>query len=618
MEPVVGVTLIRNLGGGGWHRLKGRRLRAAALLGLPFAIALSTALALSSSHVAHQPPTALFYGYSITVPICVGFYWWVRRPESGMGNLLCLLGFTFALSSLQSSDNALLYTLGVATDVPLTLLVFAIPLAYPHGRLETRVDKLLVGVLGGVLLVATGSWLLSEAQVASSLPLIACASACPANAFQVITFPPGTTTTLQLIAYTVLAAIALGVLLSFLDRARRQPMAIRRMAGGLAATSLVVLPALMVFALSSAALAPTDAIVETAAVLLIGALMLYPAGFAVPLIQADLEAASAMRSLLHDLAKDPSADRWRQQLAALLDDPSVKVGYWRAGSARYVEGDGTELVRRQDDGRVWIPIERDSQPMAAIAVDGAIAVDPGLQRALAEATAVAVAADRVRDTRAELEFRAAEAAEYERERIARELRGGPQQRLAAMRVQLAIAGENGAAGHELAEVGRDLDRAILELREVIWTAEPAVVTRRGVGPALRRMAQWAPLPIHVFDRELRRHPSDAEMAVYYCCLEAIQNAAKHAGPGASVTIRLADDQPDGIRFTISDDGVGFNPGGQPRGTGLHNMRERVGLMGGHISIARGPAGGTIVSGAVRGTPPMPITAPGTDGEAARC
>src|SRR6185369_16796947 len=106
-----------------------------------------------------------------------------------------------------------------------------------------------------------------------------------------------------------------------------------------------------------------------------------------------------------------------------------------------------------------------------------------------------------------------------------------------------IATENGDAKLEFAEVGRDLERAMRELREVIWTAEPSVVTRGGVGRALRAVRQRAPIRIHVFDSELHRHPTDAEMAVYYCCLEAIQNAVKHAGPGATVTIRLADDFP---------------------------------------------------------------------------
>ena len=618
MEPVVEVKHIPNFRGLISNRPDSRALHASVLLALPFALTLSTALALGSNHVQHAPLTALFYGYSITVPIAVAVYWWMRRPESGMGNLLCLLGLTFAFSSLQSSDNSLLYSIGVLADAPLTLLVFALPLAYPSGRLSSRVDRFLMSLLAGVLLVATGAWLLSTKEVASSLPLMACAAACPPNAFQMITLPPGTTDVLRLVAYTTFAAIALGVLLSFIERASHQPVAIRHMARGLAATSLVVLPALMVFVLASAALAPTDAIVQTAAVALAAAVMLYPVGFAVPLILADLDAAEAMRSLLHDLAADPSANHWRQQLARVLEDPSVKVGYWRAGSARYVSADGTELVKPEGDGRYWIPVEHDSQPVAAIAVDGTLAVDPELERALAGATAVAVAADRGRDARAELQFRAAEAPEYERERMARELQAGTHQRLAALRVQVAIASESGDADSGLAEVGRDLERAIAELREVIWTAEPSVVTRGGVGRALRSVRQWAPLPIHVFDRELHRHSTDAEMAVYYCCLEAIQNAGKHAGLGATVTIRLSDDYPDGIRFTISDDGVGFDPATAQRGAGLQNMRERITLMGGQLTVARRREGGTVVSGTVRDLPPMPMMARGTDGEAAQC
>jgi signal transduction histidine kinase len=256
--------------------------------------------------------------------------------------------------------------------------------------------------------------------------------------------------------------------------------------------------------------------------------------------------------------------------------------------------------------------------MAAISIDGATAMDPELERALADTTAVAVAAERILDARADLEFRAAEAAGKERERMAREVQGGTQQRLAAMRVQLAIATETGSANREFAEVERDLERAIRELRDVIWTAEPSTVTRGGVGRALRGVRQWAPIPIHVFDNELHRHPTDAEMAVYYCCLEAIQNVVKHAGPGATVTIRLADNHPDGIRFSIADDGVGFDAAGIKRGAGLQNMRERVTGMGGQVTVVRGRLSGTLVSGGVRDRPPVPVTASVTEAEAAPC
>ena len=560
----------------------------------------------------------MFYGYSIVVPVGVGVYWWLRRPDSGMGTLLYVLGILFAIASWQSSDNSVVYTIGVAANAPLTVLLFALPLAYPGGRLDTRVDRLLIGSLAVVLMLVTGAWLLSASEIASGVPLVSCVALCPANAFQVLTLPAGADGVLAALSYALFAVIALGVVLSFAGRLRRQPQAMRRMARGLTATSLLLLPAVGIFALGSVLLAPTDALLETAAVLMVAAVVLYPVGFAVPLIEADLDSAGAMRSLLHDLAADPSASSWRQHLATLLDDPSVKVGYWRAGSARYVAADGAELIEPHGDGRYWIPIERDSQRVAAISIDGATLMDPELERAVADTTAVAVAAERVLDARADLEFRAAEAAGYERERMAREVQAGTQQRLAAMRVQLAVATETGSANPEFAEVGRDLERAIRELRDVIWTAEPSTVTRGGVGRALRGVRQWAPIPIHVFDSELHRHPTDAEMAVYYCCLEAIQNAVKHAGPGATVTIRLADNHPDGIRFSITDDGIGFDAAGVQSGAGLRNMRERVTGMGGEVTVSRGRLGGTLVSGGVRDRPPIPVMAPVAAAEAAPC
>src|SRR6185369_16120034 len=136
MERFFGVQLIHNLSRGSSRRLSSRAMRMPSLLVVPFALAISTALALSSNHLEHGPLTALFYGYSIAVPTGVGVYWWLRRPDSGLGDLLFLLGILFAIASWQSSDNSILYTIGVAANAPLTLLVFALPLAYPGGRLE--------------------------------------------------------------------------------------------------------------------------------------------------------------------------------------------------------------------------------------------------------------------------------------------------------------------------------------------------------------------------------------------------------------------------------------------------------------------------------------------------
>lgn len=156
MERSVGVDLIRNLSEPVSRRLKSHAMRMPSLLVVPFALAISTALALSSNHVQHAPLTALFYGYSIVVPVGVGVYWWLRRPDSGMGTLLYVLGILFAIASWQSSDNSVVYTIGVAANAPLTVLLFALPLAYPGGRLDTRVDRLLIGSLAVVLMLVTG------------------------------------------------------------------------------------------------------------------------------------------------------------------------------------------------------------------------------------------------------------------------------------------------------------------------------------------------------------------------------------------------------------------------------------------------------------------------------
>jgi signal transduction histidine kinase len=94
-----------------------------------------------------------------------------------------------------------------------------------------------------------------------------------------------------------------------------------------------------------------------------------------------------------------------------------------------------------------------------------------------------------------------------------------------------------------------------------------------------------------------RHAPELESAVYYCCAEAIQNATKHGGPGVHVTVTLRED-PEELSFEVSDDGTGFDPAQPNGGTGLQNMRDRVGALDGRVSISKERDRGTSVSGAV--------------------
>lgn len=88
--------------------------------------------------------------------------------------------------------------------------------------------------------------------------------------------------------------------------------------------------------------------------------------------------------------------------------------------------------------------------------------------------------------------------------------------------------------------------------------------------------------------------------MYFCCLEALQNAAKHAGEGARAHVTLA--QEDGVlAFEVADDGQGFEPSTVAASMGLQNMADRIGALGGALKIDSAPGGGTRISGTIPAT-----------------
>jgi signal transduction histidine kinase len=118
-----------------------------------------------------------------------------------------------------------------------------------------------------------------------------------------------------------------------------------------------------------------------------------------------------------------------------------------------------------------------------------------------------------------------------------------------------------------------------------------------VAEALASVTDGGALPVDIRDDGLPRHPEGVELTVYFCCLEALQNAAKHAGPGASAVVRLGEDR-DGVHFTVVDDGVGFDPAAVERTGGLTNMADRAAAAGGTLRVESSPGHGTHVIGHV--------------------
>ena len=198
--------------------------------------------------------------------------------------------------------------------------------------------------------------------------------------------------------------------------------------------------------------------------------------------------------------------------------------------------------------------------------------------------------------------RVAAATDAERGRIARDLHDGAQQRLTAIRLELGILGEtldggDRAAAVKVAELRGELDGALEDLRELVQGLDPPLLASDGLYVALSAAARRAGMPVTVDGKDLGRVPRSIESAAYFCCLEAIQNAAKHGGGEARASVRLTTQ--DGVlAFRVRDDGIGFDADLVNPGHGLINMSDRLDALGGHVDVSSIPGHGTTVLGQI--------------------
>jgi signal transduction histidine kinase len=203
--------------------------------------------------------------------------------------------------------------------------------------------------------------------------------------------------------------------------------------------------------------------------------------------------------------------------------------------------------------------------------------------------------DELRRSRA----RIATAAAAERRRLERELHDGAQNRLVALQIRLGIAQEQAEApdvARLLAELGDQAEAVGEELRRIARGIYPALLATYGLAEALTAEARHSGVAVEILASRVGSSTPEVELAVYLCCLEAMQNAAKHAGRDARVTVRLSGDE-DELTFSVEDDGCGFEPA-SAEGSGLAGMEDRIAPLGGRLQVSSTPGDGTIVTGAV--------------------
>lgn len=206
------------------------------------------------------------------------------------------------------------------------------------------------------------------------------------------------------------------------------------------------------------------------------------------------------------------------------------------------------------------------------------------------------------------------AGDEERVRLEQDLHDGAQQRLVSLSVQLRLAAELAEEGQAptseaLMAMHHSATEAVEELRELAQGVYPARLNELGLTRSLRAVARRSPIAIDIVDTTSEEIDESTTIALYFVCLEAIQNATKHGDADTTLEIVLAADGDD-LVVTITDDGPGFDPDERADSRGLLNMADRVGALGGDLTIDSAPGRGTTVTARLPHTLTVPAEVAG--------
>jgi signal transduction histidine kinase len=193
------------------------------------------------------------------------------------------------------------------------------------------------------------------------------------------------------------------------------------------------------------------------------------------------------------------------------------------------------------------------------------------------------------------------AQDEERRKLERNLHDGAQQQLVALAVKLRLAEQLADRDAEraqtlIASLQQDTQDALENLRDLARGIYPPLLADKGLGPALEGQASKASIPVEITDDGVGRYPQEIEAAVYFCCLEALQNVQKYAN-ASRAEVRLSSGA-GGLTFEVTDDGAGFDPAATGYGTGLQGMADRLDAIGGALEVRSAPARGTTIVGTV--------------------
>lgn len=517
-----------------------------------------------------------------------GLIAWHRRPDNRSGVLMTLTGFAFFVQPLLLQlDGAIPQTLGHwFADLWFLFFVPLLLTFLTRGRLQTRLDRALVGVVAAEVFVLAPLYL----TVAPDVPTLL-----------LITPHPGVAAvidTTQRIAFAGVSLSTAAVLAARFHAATGPGR--RALLPGLAGVACLLLyVALLVLDIVAGPdrTSPAAEVVSWIAAL---SIVTVPLAFLAGLLRSRL-ARGGLAALFRELRTVQPPDL-QPALARALGDPSLVIAF-PVGGGLLTDAAGTPVVLPGPGAqRSVAAVEHNGVQVAVLVYDRALDDDPELVDAVGAAATIALQnqllqAEALR-SHAELQDsrgRIIAAADAERRRIERNLHDGAQQRLVTLAVALSLIQRRIRADPDDAEqlvtaAGGELARSLEELRELARGIHPAAL-EHGLDVALDALAQRSAVPAVVSVDPGPRLPQPVEFAAYFVASEALTNVTKYAQAGA-VAITVAREQ-HRIVVQITDDGVG---GADPAlGTGLRGLDDRVQALGGQLRVTSPAGAGTVVT-----------------------
>jgi signal transduction histidine kinase len=590
--------------------LSNRKLTALILLS-PTLCVLSVAVALANTAAPHRDAHAAIAALTVAALLGVGLYAWWRGGQGRFGTVLFATGLCWFLASLSNSDVDLLYSVGrVAGWVFEVALVYAL-LSYPTGRLETRAGRLVVLAWALLLVALYLPTIPFVDQYPLPTPFTSCTAACPANSFFVGSEPDFIATVVKPLREVLTTALYVSMVALLSVRLRNASHTLRRTLVPVLGAAVLRFAAASVYVALRRAEVDADVLYVASLV----ALLSVPAtalGFLVGLLQWRVYSGTALADLSTGLAGATDPAELRSLLARSLEEPAVELYYARDGESsdelRWLDSSGHDHPAPAAGATSCLAeAEAESRLRVAVVCDRGFRDYPGFLEAVSACAisglerqrldiALAASMEDVAASRKRL----ASTADSARRKIERDLHDGAQQHLVALRVKLGLAGEalernSEDATEMVAGLGPEVDEIIEEVRSLAHGIYPPLLASGGLGEALRAASRHSSLPVTISADGVGRLVSEIESAVYFCCLEALQNAGKHATGASCIEIKMRRDGD--LLFEISDDGCGF-ASHTGEGAGITGMRDRLAAVGGELRIDSDSGTGTRVLGCV--------------------